>query len=221
MALAPLIESGAAVVDIYIVEGSGRLLSEMQSSAELNATLGGEARFVPYGTLTYAAGGFVVNSAPPIAYVNGLRQISSSVHAGDGFGVVVGAGQAILAIVPLALKVSSAPAGRILVLPREKAANLADYQRAARDGTLVRTDPSTVRGSGFRRRLTTDRGGPPGSGYDADHIIELCVGGRDCAATNGQWLQSGANRASGAKLGQSVRSDPLGTRYTRVEVELQ
>ncbi|MBB6066489.1 hypothetical protein HNR76_003070, partial [Pseudoxanthomonas broegbernensis] len=113
----------------------------------------------------------------------------------------------------------AAPKGQTLVIPKEKAEFLDNYKKAAEEGTLVRTDPSTVRGSGFRRKLEREQGPAPGKGYDADHKVELCVGGKDCAATNGQWLESRRNRSSGSKLKNNVKDDPIGTRYTDVIIE--
>ncbi len=111
------------------------------------------------------------------------------------------------------------PKGKTLTLPQEKAGNIKDYKKAAQEGKLVRQDPKTKRKSGFRRRLSKAKGTAPASGMDADHKVELCVGGADCAETNGQWLDSGPNRAAGAKIGGQVRDDPVGTVYTDVKVE--
>lgn len=109
--------------------------------------------------------------------------------------------------------------GRTLMIPKEKAGVLKDYEQAAADGRLVRTDPKSVRGSGFRKRLENEQGFPPGKNHDADHKVELCVGGADCPKINGQWLESGANRSAGSKIGRQVKDDPVGTRYNKVEVE--
>lgn len=109
--------------------------------------------------------------------------------------------------------------GKTLVIPKEKAGAFKNYEQAAADGKLVRTDPKSVRGSGFRKRLGEEQGPPPGKNHDADHKVELCVGGVDCPKTNGQWLESGANRSAGSKIGRQVRDDPVGTRYNKVEVE--
>jgi RHS repeat-associated protein len=115
--------------------------------------------------------------------------------------------------------IQSPQPGRTLIIPRVKAANLPDYQAAAAEGRLIRTDPKAVRGSGFRRRVEAERGPPPGSEYQADHIVELCVGGQDCAKTNSQWLTSSRNRSAGGKIGAQVKRDPLGTRYIKVQLE--
>jgi RHS repeat-associated protein len=109
--------------------------------------------------------------------------------------------------------------GKTLIIPKEKSEFIDAYRKKAKDGTLVRTDPSTVRGSGYRKRLTKEKGEPPGPGYDADHTVELCVGGADCEKTNGQWLEQGKNRSAGSKIGQQTKDDPLGTKYTDVEIE--
>jgi hypothetical protein len=108
---------------------------------------------------------------------------------------------------------------KTLIVPKEKADVFSDWVRAAEEGELVRTDPKTVRGSGFRKALTEEQGPPPGTGYDADHKIELCVGGANCAKTNGQWLESSPNRASGPKVYNQVKDDPIGTKYTNVKLE--
>ena len=112
-----------------------------------------------------------------------------------------------------------AKSGKTLVGPKEKANVISEWEQAASEGRLVRTDPKTVRGSGFRKRLTDEQGPPPGDGYDADHKIELCVGGADCAKANGQWLESGPNRASGPKVYNQVKDDPIGTVYSDVTLE--
>ena len=106
-----------------------------------------------------------------------------------------------------------------LVVPKEKANVFPEWQQAASEGRLVRTDPKTVRGSGFRKRLTDEQGSPPKGGFDAGHKIEICVGGIDCAKTNGQWLESGPNRASGPKVYNQVKDDPIGTVYPYVKLE--
>ena len=105
------------------------------------------------------------------------------------------------------------------MIPKEKADALQDYEQAAAEGRLIRTDPKSVRGSGFRKRLEGEQGPSPGKHYDADHKVELCVGGADCPKSNGQWLESGANRAAGSKIGRQVKDDPVGTRYDKVELE--
>jgi hypothetical protein len=109
--------------------------------------------------------------------------------------------------------------GRTLIVPRAKAANMPEYQAAAEQGRLIRTDPKTVRGPGFRKRVEAEKGAAPGSGYQADHVVELCVGGPDCAKTNAQWLRSQPNQSAGGKIGAQVKNDPPGTRYTKVELE--
>ncbi|WP_407065742.1 RHS repeat domain-containing protein [Dokdonella sp.] len=109
--------------------------------------------------------------------------------------------------------------GKTFVVPREKADLLAEYQRAAVEGRLIRTDPKTVRGSGFRSKVEQEHGPPPSESYQADHKIELCIGGADCAKTNGQWLDQPLNSASGAKIGNQIKSDPIGTKYTSVILE--
>lgn len=109
--------------------------------------------------------------------------------------------------------------GKTLVIPKEKAAVIKDYRHAAAEGKLIRTDPKSVRGSGFRKRVESEHGPAPGKNYDADHKVELCVGGADCPKGNGQWLERGANRSAGTKIGRQVKDDPVGTRYNRVEVE--
>jgi RHS repeat-associated protein len=108
---------------------------------------------------------------------------------------------------------------KTLKIPKEKADLLDEYARAAAEGKLKRTDPKGVRGSGFRDRVIGEKGEPPGPGFDADHKIELCVGGPDCAKTNSQWLGQSPNRAAGAKIGHQVKDDPIGTPYDKVELE--
>ena len=108
--------------------------------------------------------------------------------------------------------------GKTLIIPAEKAEFIGAYQAAADNGTLVRTDPSTVRSSGFRKALAKEIGPAPGTGFDADHTVELCVGGANCTKTNGQWLQSGRNRSAGSQIGNQVKNDPIGTVYTNVQV---
>ncbi|WP_421852668.1 hemagglutinin repeat-containing protein [Marinomonas sp.] len=108
---------------------------------------------------------------------------------------------------------------KVIIVPKEKANVFDVWQKAADAGELVRTDPKTVRGSGFRKRLTEEKGSPPSDGVDADHIVELCVGGADCAKSNGQWLKIGPNRSSGPKVFNQVKNDPLGTVYNKVELE--
>lgn len=76
-----------------------------------------------------------------------------------------------------------------------------------------------MRGSGFRKKLTKEQGPPPSDGFDADHKVELCVGGADCTSSNGQWLESGPNRSSGPKIYNKVKEDPLGTVYDKVKLE--
>lgn len=109
--------------------------------------------------------------------------------------------------------------GRTFIVPAEKAEFVDAYRQAAANGTLIRTDPKTVRSSGFRNALAKEKGPAPTAGYDADHIVELCVGGANCAKTNGQWLQSGPNRAAGSKIGNQVKNDPLGTIYTNIKIQ--
>ena len=101
IALGPLIAAGLLEVDLYILDAGGAQLSAMQTSAQLDAALGSEPRYVPYATVTQQAGEIVVNSIPPVAYANGLRQISTSVRARDGAGVAIGVVQAGLAVLPL------------------------------------------------------------------------------------------------------------------------
>ncbi len=147
----------------------------------------------------------------------GATTASSMVPHVPASGVRQAAGEAVEAIVGKADDV--AKSGKTLVVPKEKANVISEWEQAASEGRLVRTDPKTVRGSGFRKRLTDEQGPPPGDGYDADHKIELCVGGADCAKTNGQWLESGPNRASGPKVYNQVKDDPIGTVYSDVTLE--
>lgn len=110
--------------------------------------------------------------------------------------------------------------GKTFIVPKEKADVFSDFENAAADGRLVRTDPKSVRGSGFRKRVIKDHGlSPSDKKYDADHKVELCVGGADCSITNGQWLEQGANRASGSKIYHQVKNDPIGTVYNKVVLE--
>lgn len=117
------------------------------------------------------------------------------------------------------MKAKVATKSKTLIIPKEKAGNFKEFERAAADGKLVRTDPKSIRGSGFRQKLTKEQGPPPGRNYDADHKIELCVGGVNCPKTNGQWLNSSANRASRSKIGKQVKDDPIGTKYNKVRME--
>jgi hypothetical protein len=109
---------------------------------------------------------------------------------------------------------------KVLIVPKEKADVFSDWEKAASEGRLIRTDPKTVRGSGFRKKLAEEQGPPPTDAkYDADHKIELCVGGQDCAKTNGQWLEQRPNRTSGPKVYNQVKDDPIGTKYEQVILE--
>ena len=107
---------------------------------------------------------------------------------------------------------------KTLVIPKAKADIADEYRKMAEEGKLIRTDPKLVRGSGFRKRLESEIGKLPGKGYDADHKVELCVGGADCEKTNEQWLESSKNRSAGSKIGNAVKNDPIGTLYHRIEV---
>jgi len=118
-----------------------------------------------------------------------------------------------------AVSAKTSEQGKTLVIPKEKSTVIKDYQEAAAEGKLIRTDPKSVRGSGFRKRVEGEHGPAPGKNYDADHKVELCVGGADCPKGNGQWLERSANRSAGAKIGRQVKDDPVGTRYNRVELE--
>ncbi len=108
---------------------------------------------------------------------------------------------------------------KTLIIPKVKAEIADEYRKMAEEGKLIRTDPKQVRGSGFRKRLEREIGKPPSNGYDADHKVELCVGGADCAKTNGQWLEVSKNRSAGSKIGNAVKNDPIGTLYHKIEVE--
>jgi filamentous hemagglutinin len=113
----------------------------------------------------------------------------------------------------------ASPAGKTFTVPADKMANFDAYAAAADAGTLIKTVPQ--RASGFRLRLEQELGPPPGPEYHADHIVELCAGGADCAKTNGQWLLAKANVTAGAKIRQWLKMDPVGTVYTNVRPEVQ
>ncbi|WP_260214479.1 hemagglutinin repeat-containing protein [Xanthomonas euroxanthea] len=108
---------------------------------------------------------------------------------------------------------------KTLIIPREKAEFLDFYKRQAEAGTLERVNPNDVRKGNFRAALTNEVGPPPGSGYHADHTVELCVGGANCPKTNGNWLEGRRNTTAGSKIGQQVKNDPVGTKYTDVKLE--
>ncbi|WP_258077229.1 MULTISPECIES: hemagglutinin repeat-containing protein [Xanthomonas] len=108
---------------------------------------------------------------------------------------------------------------KTLIIPREKAEFLDFYKRQAEAGTLDRVNPNDVRKGNFRAALTNEVGPPPGSGYHADHTVELCVGGANCPKTNGNWLEGRRNTTAGSKIGQQVKNDPVGTKYTDVKLE--
>jgi hypothetical protein len=106
------------------------------------------------------------------------------------------------------------------IVPKEKAANFEDYLNAARAGQLEVMDPTTkTRSSGFRKKLAAEIGDPPEQGMDADHTVELCVGGADCPRSNGQWLDKKANRAAGSKIGKQIKQYPVGTVFGDAELE--
>ncbi|WP_242629538.1 hemagglutinin repeat-containing protein [Xanthomonas oryzae] len=117
------------------------------------------------------------------------------------------------------LEEGSSDLTKTLIIPKEKAEFLDHYKAQADAGTLERVNPADVRKGNFRKALTDEVGPPPGTGYHADHIVELCVGGANCAKTNGNWLESGRNTAAGAKIGNQVKNDPVGTKYTNVKLE--
>jgi hypothetical protein len=108
-------------------------------------------------------------------------------------------------------------AGKTFFVPSEKMDNFDDYQMAADFGLLVKTQPA--RTSGFRLKLEQELGPAPGPGYHADHTVELCVGGANCASTNGQWLRATPNVSAGAKIRAQLRMDSIGTVYTNVSPE--
>ncbi|MCC4593423.1 hypothetical protein LL974_20040, partial [Xanthomonas campestris pv. cannae] len=118
-----------------------------------------------------------------------------------------------------ALEEGSSDLTKTLIIPKEKAEFLDSYKAQADAGTLVRVNPADVRKGNFRKALTDEVGPPPGPGYHADHRVELCVGGANCAKTNGNWLESGRNTAAGSKIGRQVKDDPIGTKYTDVKLE--
>lgn len=107
--------------------------------------------------------------------------------------------------------------GKTLIIPIEKKDNFSDYEQAAKDGKLIKTKPD--RKSNYRKKLKDEIGDPPSDNMDADHKVELCVGGADCAKENGQWLDKTPNRASGSKIMHQIKNDPLGTIYDNVKLE--
>lgn len=107
---------------------------------------------------------------------------------------------------------------KLVEIPFEKEAFFDRYLNRARQDLLRRP----ARGSApynkdFRSRLQKEIGPPPGTGYHADHIVERCLGGDDCAKTNGKWLEGFINEECGRKIGRQVSKDPAGTQYHPVQ----
>jgi hypothetical protein len=212
---------GAAKGTAALARGAGALAREAGAAAQAEkmaaATSGGSVDAAAVKQLETAAApppaGTGARTAPnvpeaaPAVTVEG-PQVGASGKAADASGTVVPEQSA-----------TPKSGDRTLVVPIEKADVFGDWAKAAAEGTLVRTDPKTVRGSGFRKRLESEQGPAPEGKFDADHKVELCVGGADCASSNGQWLGSTPNRASGPKVYNQVKNDPLGTVYRRVELE--
>jgi hypothetical protein len=57
----------------------------------------------------------------------------------------------------------------------------------------------------------------PQPGRDADHLIDLQLGGRD-NASNLWWLDQSVNRSFGAQIGNQTRHLPPGSRIGRVRI---
>jgi hypothetical protein len=93
-----------------------------------------------------------------------------------------------------------------------------DYRKAAESGQLRKVEkPSRQRN--FRKDLIETAGAPPSPRHQADHKVERCLNGPDCAKTNGQWLRDDLNRTAGRMIQEQTKKDPAGTIYGRVRLE--
>jgi hypothetical protein len=103
MVVQPMLASGAGRFERPAVEyGSSRLLSTMQSSAELEQALGVEPNYVAYGRGTEAAG--AVAAGPLISVGSGTERIRNAEGIGD---VLLGSGEIALGVLPAGLAVRS------------------------------------------------------------------------------------------------------------------
>jgi hypothetical protein len=106
--------------------------------------------------------------------------------------------------------------GTTLRLPESMADELPAYQKAASEGTLIKTKSSELPRS-YARELYENNYGEIPEGYDVDHIIQRQHGGGE-GIENLQLKEKSQNRSEGSKAYQLNKGDPYGTLYTKVEL---
>jgi hypothetical protein len=233
-------DSQAFVSNPYYVSSAVSLESGLSAyqkwSLGIHTTLGGVGAFpilgaipdgidfiytaveIPFGQSTYvdlglAGGGFVTSVVPGLDQtVAGARITTRMIRVTGDFGDEVVDGVKVGGDVKL---LNAPPAGyKPLYIPDGKSNNFDAYQKYYLNNDLIKTD--VVRDSGFREKLKVEIGPPPQSNMHADHVVELCVGGKDCVKTNAQWLDGKSNTSAGGYIGGQIKNDPIGTKYIPV-----
>jgi hypothetical protein len=103
MVVQPLLASGAGQFERpYVEYGSSRQLSAMQSSAELDRSLGFDPNYVAYGHGTEVAGEMAFRSLPPVAVISGVHKMAT---AENGWQFAGGALEATTGAVPMGMMV--------------------------------------------------------------------------------------------------------------------
>ncbi|MCP5474732.1 MAG: RHS repeat-associated core domain-containing protein [Rhodanobacteraceae bacterium] len=87
-------------------------------------------------------------------------------------------------------------------------------KNAARGGRLRKTTPVRTGSAGSHYSAAT--GKAPAPGQEADHVIDLQLGGCEKCGGNLFSTSRRVNRSFGAQIGNQLRSTPLGTLITRV-----
>jgi hypothetical protein len=90
--------------------------------------------------------------------------------------------------------------------------------KAAQNGDLSVVKKPQCSSTGARSRYESQNGkGSVGQGNDADHTIELQLGGSDTVG-NLAPLNSSVNRSVGAQIQQQIKNKPAGTKVCSVKV---
>jgi len=118
---------------------------------------------------------------------------------------------------PAAGSTPASASGNTLKLPASMADELPAYQQAAQDGSLVKTQSSTLPRS-QARQMWEDINGPVPDGFDVDHIIQRQHGGAD-DISNLQLKPSSLNRSQGAQAMHLNKADSYGTKYDSVDLQ--
>jgi len=90
--------------------------------------------------------------------------------------------------------------------------------KAAQNGGLSVVKKPQRSSTSARTRYESQNGqGSVGQGNDADHIVELQLGGAD-TIDNVAPLNSSVNRSVGAQIQQQIKNQPAGTKVCSVSV---